>query len=158
MGSQSNNYAYIAGFLDGDGSIMLQLKKRSDSTKGVRFMTTICFYQDSRHDKNLKWIKKILRAGYFSKRNDGMSELRINGFKEVKNILENLSPFIRFKNKQAKLILLALEVLTKKTMRNMTKKDYKKIVSIILNLQKQNYATRKKKTKEDLYRLLDLTP
>jgi len=31
VGSQSKtNLAYIAGFLDGDGSLMLQIKKRKD--------------------------------------------------------------------------------------------------------------------------------
>ena len=51
VGSQSDiEKAYIAGFLDGDGSIMLQLKKRVDTIRGYRFMATICLYQDSRHD------------------------------------------------------------------------------------------------------------
>ena len=159
MGSQQNSkYAYIAGFLDGDGSIMFQLKKRSDSTKGVRFMITICFYQDTRHDKDLAWIKKILRVGYLSRRNDGMSELRINGFKDVEKILIDLKPFVRFKKIQVKLVLSACKILVKKTMRNMTKTDLKKLVEIILLLQKQNYATRAKKTREDLFCLLCLTP
>lgn len=159
MGSQQNiKYAYIAGFLDGDGSIMFQLKKRSDSTKGVRFMTTICFYQDTRHDKDLAWIKKILHVGYLSRRNDGMSELRINGFKDAEKILTDLKPFVRFKKVQVKLVLSACKILVKKTMRNMTKTDLKKLVKIILMLQKQNYATRTKKTQEDLFRLLCLTP
>jgi intein/homing endonuclease len=80
--------AYIAGFLDGDGSLMLQIKKRHDSKSKFRFMVTICFYQDTRHAKDLNWIKKVLGIGYISKRNDGMSELRINGYDSVKNILE----------------------------------------------------------------------
>ena len=102
MGSRSKiakktDLAYIAGFLDGDGSLMLQLKKRSDSKRGIRFMATICFYQDSRHEKDLNWIRKILGIGYLSKRKDGMSELRINSYKRVGSILESLIPFIRFK-------------------------------------------------------------
>jgi hypothetical protein len=31
-----------------------------------------------------------------SQRNDGMTELRVNGFKQVKEILQNLLPFIKF--------------------------------------------------------------
>ena len=54
MGSRRNIYmAYIAGFLDGDGSLMLQIKKRSDSKIGIRFMVTICLNQDTRHEKEL---------------------------------------------------------------------------------------------------------
>ena len=158
MGSLSNKCAYIAGFLDGDGSIMLQLKKRSDSTVGVRFMTTICFYQDSRHSKELMWIRKVLKLGYFSQRNDGMSELRIQGFASCETILLLLKPYIRFKQKQVSLVLSACNILNKKTMRTLTITDKKKIIKIMLSLQKQNYATRSTKSKEELYQLLGLTP
>ena len=158
MGSLSNKYAYIAGFLDGDGSIMLQLKRRSDSAVGVRFMTTICFYQDSRHSKDLMWIKKVLKVGYFSQRNDGMSELRIQGFASCETVLLLLKPFVRFKQKQTSLVLSACEILNKKTMRTLTTTDKKKIVKIMLSLKRNNYATRSVKSKEELYQLLGLTP
>lgn len=79
MGSRSEiDLAYIAGFLDGDGSLMLQLKKRSDSKRSIRFMSTICFYQDTRHKDTLDWIKGTFGIGYLSDRKDGMTELRIN--------------------------------------------------------------------------------
>ena len=98
MGSRSDiEKSYIAGFLDGDGSIMLQLKKRSDTSRGYRFMATICLYQDSRHDTWLYWIRDILSAGYVTNRNDGISELRVNGFATIRRILTDLQPFIRFK-------------------------------------------------------------
>ena len=49
MGSRlKTDLAYIAGFLDGDGSIMLQVKLRRDTVRAVRFMATICLYQDTR--------------------------------------------------------------------------------------------------------------
>ena len=35
--------AYIAGFLDGDGSLMLQIKKRKDGKIGIRFMPNDLF-------------------------------------------------------------------------------------------------------------------
>jgi len=78
VGSRSNkkeSLAYIAGFLDGDGSLMLQLKKRSDTKTGIRFMATICLYQDSRHDKPLSWMQKFFGIGYISYRKDGITEL-----------------------------------------------------------------------------------
>jgi len=102
VGSRSKtNKAYIAGFLDGDGSLMLQVKKRSDTKRGVRFMATICLYQDTRHEKPLYWMREQLGIGYISHRSDGISELRINGFEKVRTILTELKPFIRFKEKQS---------------------------------------------------------
>ena len=85
MGSRSKlDLAYIAGFLDGDGSIMLQVKLRSDTSRGVRFMATICLYQDTRHAQPLTWMREVLGIGYITNRNDGMTELRINGFTSQK--------------------------------------------------------------------------
>lgn len=75
---------------------------RKDTTRGYRFMATICLYQDSRHDETLHWIRQVLDEGYISRRNDNIVELRINGFKTLLMILEELQPHIRFKRLQAK--------------------------------------------------------
>lgn len=159
MGSQSTtHFAYIAGFLDGDGSLMLQVKKRKDGKLGHRFMFTICFYQDSRHEQPLIWIQEKLKIGYISRRNDGMTELRVNGFKQVAKILKKLLPYIRFKKIQAKAIHKAAILLSEKSELNLTRKDKKHLVDLILSVQQQNYITRRKKTKDELYEVLGLTP
>jgi hypothetical protein len=159
VGSQSKiNLAYIAGFLDGDGSLMLQIKKRKDCKLKRRFMATICFYQDSRHEKSLHWIKKVLGIGFISRRNDGMTELRINGFKQTKEILENLMPFVKFKSEQAKALYSAVSLLNEKETRLLEKKDLLKLTDFIMTIQENNYVTRKKKTKADILRILGLTP
>ena len=160
MGSQSKKLerAYIAGFLDGDGSLMLQLKKRSDSKRAIRFMTTICFYQDTRHEKTLSWIKEVLGIGYISKRKDGMTELRINGYKQVRDILKSLSPYIRFKKLQSSALLKACGILSSTKFRKLSKKQLAKLVDLILAIQGENYVTKKKKTKNELCEILGLTP
>ena len=160
MGSRSNvNLAYVAGFLDGDGSLMLQLKRRKDGNKSrLRFMPTICFYQDSRHESNLYWIRDIFRIGYISKRNDGMTELRINGYDQVRSILRSLMPFIKFKNIQAKALKKACEILSKTRLKMLKNAQLIKLVDLILVIQKENYVTKKKKTKNELMLMLGLTP
>ena len=159
MGSQSKiDLSYIAGFLDGDGSLMLQIKKRKDCKLRRRFMCTICFYQDSRHEKSLNWIRKNLGIGFISRRNDGMTELRINGFKQTEEILEKLIPFIRFKKEQAKALYAAATLLNRKETRLLDKKDLLKLVNLIITIQENNYVTRKKKTKADILEILGLTP
>ena len=66
-------------------------------------MLTICFYQDSRHDKALFWIRRILQVGYISKRNDGMTELRINGYEQIRKIIKDLLPYIERQETNIKL-------------------------------------------------------
>jgi hypothetical protein len=157
VGSQSKtNLAYIAGFLDGDGSLMLQIKKRKNGNKSrKRFMITICFYQDSRHEKPLYWIRNIFNIGYISRRNDGITELRINGYKQIERILRNLLPFIKFKKIQAKVLLSSAKLLQKS---KLNEKELRKLVNNILKIQSENYITKRKKNKKELLKILGLTP
>jgi len=160
VGSRSNiHLAYIAGFIDGDGSLMLQIKKRKDGNKSnFRFMPTICFYQDTRHEKTLYWIRDVLKIGYISKRNDGMTELRINGYKQIRDILQSLLPHIKFKKIQANALKKACEILLKTELKLLNKIQLTKIVDLILVIQNENYVTKKKKTKSELCQVLGLTP
>lgn len=101
----SEEEAYIAGFLDGDGSLMAQLVRRKDYRWGFQIRTSIVFYQKSSHQEILFWLKERLGYGYIRARNDGMSEYTIVGFREVATVLTLLYPFLRLKKTLAKQIL-----------------------------------------------------
>src|SRR3989344_175316 len=135
---------------------MLQIKKRGDGKRKWRITCTICFYQDGRHELPLHWIRKVLGIGYISKRNDGMSELRINGFQQVKGIIEDLLPFIKFKKEQARIMRKALEILLDNHQLNNS--QWRKLIDCIIKIQENNYVTKKKKTREELCLMLGLTP
>ncbi len=159
VGSRSKiDYAYIAGFLDGDGSMMLQLKKRKDSKTAIRFMATICFYQDTRHEATLYWIQKILGKGYTSRRNDGMTELRINGYKAVNDIIKILKPYLRFKKIQGEALSEACHMLSSTKFKMLNGEQLVRLVDLVLVIQNENYVTKKKKTRDELLRILGLTP
>ncbi len=159
MGSRSIiDCAYIAGFLDGDGSLMLQIKKRADGKSKIRFMATICFYQDTRHEKDLLWIQKVLGIGYISRRKDGMTELRINGFAQIREILTDLIPCIRFKRIQAKALLESCMILSQTKFNMLDGEQRAKLVDLVLVIQNENYVTKKKKTRSELLRIIGLTP
>jgi hypothetical protein len=164
VGSRSNitnktsELAYIAGFLDGDGSLMLQIKKRSDCQRGWRFMATICFYQDSRHEKPLYWIKNRLGIGYISKRNDNITELRVNGYKQCDKILRSLYSFVRFKKPQLESLLIAIDILIRRPIEKLTRNDRRKLLSCIMTIQNYNYQSPHKKSVEQLKKIFDLTP
>lgn len=150
--------AYIAGFLDGDGSIMFQVKKAKNRTNGKRLMFTICLYQDTRHEKPLFWMRKLLGVGYISRRNDGMTELRINGYAQVKKILESLSPYLKFKKIQAKYISLVLDILTKKKIKQLTKREKSRIANALVTARTQTYQSGQKKMEklqEDLKSIME---
>jgi hypothetical protein len=159
VGSRSKtDLAYIAGFLDGDGSIMLQVKLRSDTSRGVRFMATICLYQDTRHAEPLKWMREILEIGYTSNRNDGMTELRINGFVSVHKVLTQLRPFIRFKTVQADALLQACSILNSNKINALGENELRYLVDSVFLIRDSNYKSRATLSKETLLLRLGLTP
>ncbi len=89
--------AYIAGFLDGDGSIMAQLVSRKDYRLRYQIRVSIVFYQKTVHQEILLWLKEQLGYGYIRARRDGMSEYTIVGLREVEIVLKLLYPFLRLK-------------------------------------------------------------
>ena len=160
MGSRSKiNLAYIAGFLDGDGSLMIQLKSRVKEGLPHRLMFTTCFYQDSRHEETLSWIRTILGIGYISKRNDGMTELRINGYRQTRDVLAMLLPYIRFKHVQAHALHHIATIVSKRRyLRKLSLGEKEVLLRSIVTVQNNNYASRKKKSESELRKILGLTP
>ena len=101
--------AYIAGFLDGDGSIFLQLVRRKDYIFGYQVRASIVFYQKTTQKKIFRWLIHKIRVGYLRDRKDGMSEYTIVGLKEVKRVLEIVEPYLILKREQTKLALRIIQ-------------------------------------------------
>ncbi len=88
-----------------------------------------------------------------------MTELRINGYARVNDLLRKLLPYLRFKKIQAEAIVKASELLCrKKFLRNLDQKEKENLVSLILSVQNENYKSRHKKTESELRSALDLVP
>ena len=121
-------------------------------------MATVCFYQDTRHEKPLLWIQKRIGGGYISQRNDGMTELRVNGFSRIRELLETLLPYIRFKQKQAHALIRACRLLEQKTIRKLSPRDMRVVIDLLFLIQNENYKSKTRNTKDELYFILGLTP
>jgi hypothetical protein len=102
--------AYIAGFLDGDGSIFFQLIRKKDYCLGFQVRTSIAFYQKTENERVLLWLKQQFSAGYIRRRKTGISDYTIVESKEVRRILELLQPYVRLKMEHVR---LGLEILSK---------------------------------------------
>src|SRR5688572_17327936 len=98
-------------------------------------MLTVCLYQDTRHEKPLLWIRQKFGIGYLCRRNDRITEIRVNGYKQIERILLLLLPFIKFKRIQAKVILRASKILQKK---KLSEKDKRDLIESILIVQEEN--------------------
>ena len=101
--------AYIAGFLDGDGSIFFQLVRRKDYCFGYQVRTSIAFYQKTENERILLWLKEQFLSGYIRRRKTGISDYTIVEPKEVRRVLELLRPYVRLKQEHVRLGLQILE-------------------------------------------------
>ena len=82
--------------------------------------------------------------------------ITINGHRQVMQILESLKPFLKFKEKQAECDINSAQLLLEVDFDKTIMKE--KLVDNILIVQSENYATRQKRSKEELRSILGLTP
>ncbi|WP_448380698.1 LAGLIDADG family homing endonuclease [Gloeomargarita sp.] len=97
--------SYIAGFLDGDGCINVQLVRRKDYRLGYQIRPSITFFQKRKHRAFLEWLQSVFQVGSIRERKDGMSEYSVVDVKAVEQVLSQLRPYIRLKQKQCDLVL-----------------------------------------------------
>nr|QJS52066.1 putative LAGLIDADG homing endonuclease [Stigeoclonium helveticum] len=98
-------YAYIAGFLDGDGCINAQIVKKSDYKLKFQIRVTVTFYQKTSRKYFLLELHKLLNLGVIRHKKNGMSDYTITGFNNVLIILKEIYPFLVLK-KKASLVYL----------------------------------------------------
>lgn len=109
----SNEFlAYLAGFCDGNGSIIATICRMPDY-KVIQFhlRITISFTQKSSRSHFLEKIQKKLRGkGSVRNRKDGIHELALLG-PDARWLIQFLQPYLSLKKKQANLALKILEQL-----------------------------------------------
>ncbi len=103
--------AYIAGFLDGDGSVFFQLVRRNDYLFGFQVRCSIAFYQKTDKAEILEWLHGMFKKGYIRHRKTGISDYTIVEPDEVRSILLMLKAHVRLKREQVALGVTILEKL-----------------------------------------------
>jgi hypothetical protein len=90
--------SYIAGFLDGDGSIHFQLVKQKEYRFGFYIRASISFSQSTSARQGLETIQTLLGGGgYMRDRGTGMSDLVITSRPILLRILQEVEPYVIFK-------------------------------------------------------------
>ena len=102
--------AYIAGFLDGDGSVFFQIVRRKDYIRGFQIRSSVAFSQKTTSCAILEILKEYLQVGYLRHRGTGVSDYTIVAPKDVQRILVLLQPYVRLKQPQ---VVLGLHILEK---------------------------------------------
>ena len=79
---------YLAGFVDGEGSFNVSLKKVNDRKLGWR--ATACFNVSQRESSNLELLQRVLGCGTIRSRWDGVYYFEVNGYQDL---LDKVIPF-----------------------------------------------------------------
>ena len=139
--------SYIAGFLDGDGSIVTTVERRPERRRfPYRVRLKINFTQHIRHMGLLAGIQKFLNdIGSLRKTSmHNLAELVIQDRKEVRELLKRLLPFLILKERQAKIMLAVIEIYDKATVKirsSISEKEFAKILSLVREIRNLNSRT-----------------
>jgi hypothetical protein len=137
----SQQRAYLSGLLDGDGSIIIQLKPRDDMKYRFRVKSVVIIYQDSKYHSRLVELRGLIGAGYVYRRNDRISELRVEGHMQVASLIVKLLPYLRFKHVQATLMLEALSLIRRKY----SVDEFLSVCRIADEISANSYASKRRK-------------
>ena len=133
--------AYIAGFLDGDGSIYVRAKPNSSYRYGFQIAPYVVLFQSQKDQENFTKLCELIGYGRMRIRKDGILEYTINKIDDIQEFLKAVYPFVVLKKKQIELMIEIIE--KKKKIEN--KSDFKSLLKLIDSYRELNYSKKRKK-------------
>ena len=133
--------AYIAGFLDGDGSIYIRLKPNPTYRYGFQIAPYIVLFQSQKDQENFEKICFLIGLGNLRIRKDGILEYIIGRSDSLRKFLEMVKPFVILQQEQ---VLLMQEILDKKEQIR-DRKDFLAVAELIDHFRDINYSKKRKK-------------
>ena len=133
--------SYLAGFLDGDGSIYAQLKPNSTYKYGFQIAAYVVLFQSQKGQSQFEKICSLIGLGYLRLRKDGILEYIIGKTDNIRIFLKMIKPYAILKAKQ---IDLMLEILQKKE-KVKDRKDFISLAKLIDSFRELNYSKKRKR-------------
>ena len=143
--------AYLAGFLDGDGSVVATLERYHSKRFPYRVRIKVNFTQHARHAKKLEAMQEAL-GGFGvirTNRAKNLAELVIQERSQVEAVLVRLVPFLFIKQEQAKLAIEVLKRLDgneKHKPSTLSERAYIRILNKVQDIRRLNSGTGGKRT------------
>lgn len=132
--------AYLAGFLDGDGSIYVQLKSNKTYKFGFQIAPYIVLFQSQKDQRNFEQLYSMINLGYMRIRKDGILEYIIGRQENIIKFVNLVEPFVILKKLQ--IVLLKKIIVAKSKVEN--KKDFQALAKLIDTFRELNYSKNRK--------------
>jgi hypothetical protein len=100
--------SYVAGCLDGDGSIHFQLVRQKEYRFGYYIRSSASFSQSTTARRGLEHLQVLVGGGYLRDRGTGMSDLVITSRPLLRDLLSSLAPYVVFKKEHVERALWLL--------------------------------------------------
>ena len=133
--------AYIAGFLDGDGSIYARAKPNNSYRYGFQIALYIVLFQSQKDRANFQRVCSLIGYGKMRIRKDGILEYVIGKIGDVKNLLVDIYPYTLLKRKQIELMFRIIKL--KGNVEN--ESDFKLLLGLVDGFRELNYSKKRKK-------------
>ena len=132
--------AYLAGFLDGDGSIYVQLKPNKTYKFGFQIAPYIVLFQSQKDQKNFEQLCSMINLGYMRVRKDGILEYIIGRQENIIKFIKLVETYVIMKKLQ--IVLLKKIIVAKSKVEN--KKDFQALAKLIDTFRELNYSKNRK--------------
>jgi hypothetical protein len=133
--------AYIAGFLDGDGSIYARAKPNPTYRYGFQIAPYIAFFQSTSSKEPFEKLCALIGCGRMRERKDGILEYVIGKSEDVKNILDCVAPFVIMKREQVEVMRRIIELKTQVA----SQQDFQQLLDLVDSFRELNYSKNRKK-------------
>ena len=136
------NKAYLAGLLDGDGSIITQIVHNNTYKYKFYIKISIVFYQKNTKHWFILYLQKIFKPHGYVRKRENMSEFVIVAKEPVKLILKELYPYFILKKGLVKLVLNIIHKIENVE----TEADFLKVCQMVDETAKYTYSKKRKLT------------
>ena len=142
----STDLSYLAGFLDGDGSIHFQLVRQKEYRFGFYIRSTMSLSQSTSDRHGLEYLQDMIGGGYLRDRGTGMSDLVVTSRPLLTEILSGIEPYVIFKKRQVREGLKLLS----RIRRNMDPQEFLEVAKAVDVFSSLNHSKTKRVSAVDV--------
>ena len=138
--------SYLAGFLDGDGSLHFQFVRQKEYKFGFYIRASMSFSQSIAARSGLEHLQSMIGSGYLRDRGTGMSDLVITSRPVISRVLRQVEPHVVFKKEHVTRALTLLQRIRPR----MQAEEFLEVVRDADTFASLNYSKTKRITAADV--------